>query len=57
MDRFGKVEWRPHVVNKPGEVALKAKVLSLRVEPSRNPNPLAAQAYAAIIEVGFRVLF
>lgn len=56
MDRFGKVEWRPHVVNKPGEVALKAKVLSLRVEPSRNPNPLAAEAYAAIIEVGFRVL-
>lgn len=30
VDRYGKVEWQTHVVNKPGEVALKSKLMSLR---------------------------
>ena len=50
VDRYGKVEWQTHVVNRPGEIAVKSKVMSLRVEPSRNKHPQAAEAYAAVNE-------
>jgi hypothetical protein len=48
VDKYGAVEWMSHPVMRSGEVALKSKVLSLRLEPSRNPSPLAAEAYAAV---------
>ena len=55
-DQFGAVTWEKHPVMSSGTVSLKAKVLSLRLEPSRCKHPLAAEAYECVLEAARTLL-
>ncbi len=50
VDASGQATWDKHPAMSTGTVALKAKLLALRLEPSRCPHPLAAEAYECALD-------
>ena len=51
VDDRGRCDWKTHPVSKPGDVALRAKLLQMRLDPeSAGAHPLAAEARRAVCE-------
>ena len=48
IDALGKVDWSGHGVLKTNEIAMRCKLLSLRLDSSRNNHPLAKKAQRAV---------
>ena len=48
IDALGKVEWAGHEAMKVNEIAMRCKVLSLRLDSSRNSHPKAPLAARAV---------
>jgi len=50
VDAYGQATWDKHPAMSAGTVALKAKLLALRLEPSRCSHPLASEAYECALD-------
>ena len=51
VDDRGGCDWKTHPVSKPGDVALRAKLLTMRLDPElAGAHPLAAEARGAVCE-------
>jgi len=50
VDAYGQATWDKHPAMSTGTVALKAKLLALRLEPSRCHHPLASEAYECALD-------
>ena len=48
MDNLGRVDWGGHEAMKTTEIAMRCKLLTLRLDSSRNSHPLAARAKRAV---------
>jgi len=48
IDALGKVDWSGHEALKTNEIAMRCKLLSLRLDSSRNNHPLAKKAQRAV---------
>ena len=51
IDSLGKVEWSGHEAVKTNEIAMRCKLLSLRLDKSRNAHPKAPAAQRAVKNV------
>ena len=50
VDAYGQATWDKHPAMSTGTVALKAKLMALRLEPSRCHHPLASEAYECALD-------
>ena len=57
VDDRGRCDWKNHPVYKPGDVAMRSKVLSLRLDPNaKGAHALASEARSAVLETAERLL-